>query len=198
MKIVNGIALSLLSLATASFGFAKEVVSQVNDAGHEEVVLVRASDIIHIAPVRESSIDPGISTASATFASPYDPRFNYPKDPKKRCPELEPFLDDAGLQPVDVFSYIAWRESGCRPEAQNAKWDKNGNMTYRLNKDGSYDTGLLQINSSWRTVTRNVCGDAATLNNMQGLKDIECNLAVARWIMDNSAGKLGNWRVYEN
>lgn len=193
MKIINGIVLSLTSLVTASIGFVTEIADKIHELQGEEVVLVSPNDIIQIVPIKEMSIDP-----PRTAASPYVSEFNYPKDPKKRCPKLEPLLDNAGLHPVDVFSYIAWRESGCRPEAQNARWDENGNMTYRLNKDGSYDTGLLQINSSWRTVTRNVCGDEAILNNMQGLKNIDCNLAVARWIMDNSKGKLGNWRVYGN
>jgi hypothetical protein len=66
-------------------------------------------------------------------------------------------------------------------------------MTYALNKNGSYDTGLLQINSSWRTVTATVCGEKALRNRMQGLKDIDCNIRVARYIMENSSGGLSNW-----
>jgi hypothetical protein len=71
-------------------------------------------------------------------------------------------------------------------------------MTYALNKDRSYDTGLLQINSSWYSVTKLVCGDAAVENKMQGLKDPICNVNVARYIMVNSKGKLGNWRIYKD
>jgi hypothetical protein len=100
-----------------------------------------------------------------------------------------------GLFPVETWSYIAWRESGCRRIAQNATWDANGNMTYALNKNGTYDTGLLQINSSWRSVTAKVCGDEAVENYMQGLKTIDCNLRVARYIMDNSQGGLSNWNM---
>lgn len=129
---------------------------------------------------------------------PEDPTDGYdiPADPAKRCPQWEPLLRQEGLEPVEVFSYIAWRESNCRPEAQNATW-KNGVMTYHLNKDKSYDTGLLQINSSWQTVTRKVCGDQADDNHMEGLKDPVCNVRVAKYIMDNSQGKLANWRVYK-
>jgi hypothetical protein len=47
-------------------------------------------------------------------------------------------------------------------------------------------------------VTKLVCGDAAVENKMQGLKDPICNVNVARYIMDNSKGKLGNWRIYQN
>lgn len=124
--------------------------------------------------------------------------YNIPSDTSKRCPKWESLFREVGLEPVEVFSYIAWRESGCNPAAQNAKWDVNGNMTYALNKDRSYDTGLLQINSSWRSKVAMVCGEEAIDNKMDGLKDVSCNLKFAKWIMDNSLGKLGNWRVYEN
>ena len=123
--------------------------------------------------------------------------YNISYDNEKRCPKWEPLFKEYGLEPVDVFSYIAWRESGCNPKAQNAIW-KNGKMTYALNKDGSYDTGLLQINSSWKTVTQKVCGEDATDDHMEGLKDPACNLSVAKYIMDNSKGKLANWKVYKD
>jgi hypothetical protein len=122
--------------------------------------------------------------------------YNIPSDQSKRCPMWEPLFQEVGLLPVEVFSYIAWRESGCNPKAQNATWDAKGNMTYALNKNKSYDTGLLQINSSWRSRVADVCGEAAIENRMSGLKDVNCNVKFAKWIMDNSKGKLGNWRVY--
>jgi len=122
-------------------------------------------------------------------------RQEVPNDPAKRCPKLEPVFEAYGLFPIETWSYIAWRESGCRPKAQNAKWDAAGNMTYALNKDGSYDTGLLQINSSWYSAVKNVCGDDAVKNRMQGLKTVHCNLMMARYIMNNSKGGLANWRM---
>ena len=122
-------------------------------------------------------------------------RAKVPADQSKRCPKLEPVFEAYGLYPVETWSYIAWRESGCRRIAQNATWDANGNMTYALNKNGTYDTGLLQINSSWRSVTAKVCGDEAVQNYMQGLKTVDCNLRVARYIMDNSEGGLSNWNM---
>jgi hypothetical protein len=123
------------------------------------------------------------------------PKYNISYDKEKRCPMWEPLFAEYGL-PVDVFSYIAWRESGCNPKAQNATW-KNGVMTYALNKNRSYDTGLLQINSSWYSAVKKVCGDDAVDNYMEGLKDPVCNVKFAKFIMDNSTGKLGNWRVYK-
>jgi hypothetical protein len=112
-----------------------------------------------------------------------------PNDPEKRCPKFESKFKEYGL-PVQVFSYIAWRESGCNPKAVNAKWDANGNVIWTLNKNGSIDRGLLQINSSWQTVTKNVCG-----TKLSGLLNIDCNLSVAKYIMDNSVGKLNNWNI---
>ena len=124
--------------------------------------------------------------------------YNIPSYQSKRCPMWEPLFQEVGLLPVEVFSYIAWRESRCNAKSQNATWDANGNMTYALNRDKSYDTGLLQINSSWKSRVADVCGEDAVKNRMSGLKDINCNVKFAKWIMDNSKGKLGNWRVYKN
>ncbi len=131
-----------------------------------------------------------ISWGGLTAPSPH---FGVLKDDTKRCPELEETLMEYGLQPVRVFSYIAWRESRCRVKARNARWDRHGNMVYALNSDGSYDSGLLQINSTWRTVTENICGSWATRNRMQGLMKLDCNLRVAKYLLEN--GGLGHWRM---
>lgn len=122
-------------------------------------------------------------------------RKSVPNDPEKRCPKWEDELVRYGLEPVETWSYIMWRESRCRVKAQNATWDANGNMTYALNKNGSYDTGLLQINSSWRSRVAEVCGEWAVENRMQGLKTVDCNLKMARFIMNNTKGGLGNWNM---
>jgi hypothetical protein len=124
-------------------------------------------------------------------------RYNISYDLSERCPKWEPLFEQVGLEPVEVFSYLAFRESHCNPESQNATW-KNGKMTYHLNSDGSYDTGLLQINSSWKTVTEQVCGEEASSNHMAGLKDPMCSVRVAKYIMDNSRGKLANWKIYKD
>ena len=105
------------------------------------------------------------------------------------CPEFEELFKKYGLKPVKTFSYIAYRESRCRPNAVNAKWDSEGNVTWTLNKNGSIDRGLLQINSSWKTVVSKVC---KSLNNdMNVLYDLDCNLKVAKYLLDN--GGLGHW-----
>lgn len=94
------------------------------------------------------------------------------------CPHLEELLASYGLEPVQTFSYIAWKESRCQPDAINTT----------LNRDGSFDTGLLQINSTWRTVTRNICGGGLDL-----LFDVDCNLRVGKYLLDN--GGVAHWGI---
>lgn len=100
-----------------------------------------------------------------------------PKDKTKRCPQWEAKFREYGL-PVVAFSYISWRESRCNERA----WNRT------LNRDGSQDLGLVQVNSSWRTVTRNICG-----TDIKGLFNVDCNLSVAKYLYDN--GGLGHWRL---
>lgn len=100
-----------------------------------------------------------------------------PDDESKRCPQWESKFVEYGLPPK-LFSYIAWRESRCNPEAHNTT----------LNKDGSQDLGLLQVNSTWRTVTRNICG-----TSIDGLFDVDCNLKVSKYLYEN--GGAGHWSL---
>jgi len=101
------------------------------------------------------------------------------------CPKWEPAIKAAGL-PVKEFSFIAWRESRCRVKAINAIWNSKGEMIYHLNKNKSYDSGLLQINSGHREMVRRVCGGDLIL-----LLTLDCNLAVAKSLYD--AGGLAPW-----
>ena len=100
-------------------------------------------------------------------------------------------LAEYGL-PAVPFAYIAWRESRCNPLAINARWNKQGEMTYALNKNGTWDSGLLQINSGHKERVRRVCGRKALANNLAGLLDIDCNLAVAKELYNNGKG-LSHW-----
>ena len=109
-----------------------------------------------------------------------------PADEVQRCTKFEPLFKEYGLVPVETFSYIAWRESRCRIKAINALWDDDGNMVWALNKDKTWDSGLLQINSTWKTVTKNVCG-----GSIQLLMNLDCNLKVAKFLL--SDGGLGHW-----
>jgi hypothetical protein len=94
----------------------------------------------------------------------------------KSCPQWEKQLKANGLTPVKKFSYIMWRESRCQEKVVSKK-----------NSNGTRDYGLLQINSSWRTVTRNVCG-GKTLDVLLGN---QCNLKVAKYLLNN--GGIGHW-----
>ena len=106
-----------------------------------------------------------------------------PKDLSKRCPQWESKFIEYGL-PVELFSYIAWRESGCNEKAINAKYDKDGNVIWTLNKNGSIDRGLVQINSCWKTLTKQICG-----TGLDGLLKVDCNLKVAKYLYDIDGAK---------
>jgi len=103
-----------------------------------------------------------------------------PKDKTKRCPKWEGQFAAFGL-PVETFSYIAYRESRCNPLAHNKT----------LNRNGSQDRGLVQINSSWVTVTAKEC--ASQRGDLSVLFDVRCNLAVARYLYRN--GGLRHWNL---
>lgn len=118
---------------------------------------------------------------------------------EKRCPQYEQLLRKAQL-PVRTFSYVMWRESRCQPRAigWNYKQGKShrdcklapANVYRRCKAVKSYDSGLLQINSSWVSVTAAVC--KSKWGDMSVLLDPKCNVAVARYLYDN--GGLGHWR----
>jgi hypothetical protein len=146
----------------------------------------------HIAALEAAGIETAFVPAVPNpITDGHKKRYNISDDPTHRCPQFEPLFQQYGLEPVEVFSYIAYRESRCNPAAVNAKFDSKGKTTWTLNKDGSIDRGLIQINSCWKTVTKNVCG-----TGLEGLFDVHCNLKVAKYIMDNSSGGLSNWNVW--
>lgn len=124
-------------------------------------------------------------TGIGTVTAKTHDKYNISYDKTKRCPQYEADFKKYGLAPVEVFSYIAWRESRCAPGALNLL----------RNKDRSYDSGLLQINSSWKTVTSQVCG--SKWGNMKALLNLDCNLKVAKFLLDPRNGGLGNWNIYK-
>lgn len=138
---------------------------------------------------------PTTHVPAVTYPVGSGPRF--PDDPTMRCPKWEAKFKEYGL-PVEVFSYIAWRESKCNPKAINARWNSKGVMTYALNSNGTWDSGLVQINSSWIRTVREVCGvDTGSMRqDLEALLKVDCNLKMAKWIMDNTSGKLRNWSIY--
>ena len=107
--------------------------------------------------------------------------------------EINAKLKQFGL-PINPFSYIARRESNCNPNAINAIWNDKGELVWSLNKNGSWDSGLLQINSVHIEGVKRICGKAALANHIEGLRNIDCNLAVAAALYDNGKG-LFHWQI---
>lgn len=120
-------------------------------------------------------------------------------DTTRRCPQFEPMFRAYGL-PVKIFSYIAWRESKCVTRATG--WNYHSGASHLDCPSGvfdrhihceavkSADLGLLQINSTWRTVTRHLCGGGVD-RSIDLLFDLDCNLSVARHLYDR--GGLVHW-----
>jgi Lysozyme like domain len=135
-----------------------------------EVVIVQPSQI-QVIPARQIMAEEEIDAPESK---------KIPSDLTMRCPKWETKFAQHGL-PVQTFSFIAWRESRCRIRAHNTT----------LNADGSQDLGLVQINSSWKKVTSQICN--APYGDLSVLFKVDCNLAVAKYLYDN--GGLRHWRL---
>jgi hypothetical protein len=116
-----------------------------------------------------------------------------------RCEKIESHLHAIGL-PVKAFSYLAWRESRCRVGVVG--WNYHKGLSHRncmtLRNQNykncfavkSFDSGLLQINSTWVTVTSTVCN--SVWGDLTVLLDRKCNLRVAKHLFDN--GGFDHWK----
>lgn len=121
-----------------------------------------------------------------------------PSDETKRCPKWENALRNYDL-PVPIFSYIMWRESRCIPKAIGWNYKEGTNHTNckrspastykKCSAVSSYDSGLLQINSSWVTATSKVC--KSKWGDMTVLLQPDCNLKMGKYLLTSSG--LGNW-----
>lgn len=118
-----------------------------------------------------------------------------------RCPKYEPLLRKYQM-PVDTFSAIMYRESRCVPQAIG--WNYHKGMSYRDCKLSpavtyrhcravkTFDSGLLQINSSWATVTAQVC--KSKRGDLSVLLIPDCNVRVAKYLYEKGGG-ISNWRA---
>ena len=118
----------------------------------------------------------------------------------KACPKYHDAMRKAGLPPA-LISPIMYRESRCDPKAIG--WNYQPGMSYKDCKRApaplyrrcravrSYDSGLLQINSSWVSVTAQVC--KSQYGDMTVLLQPACNLAVEAHLYKRSG--IGNWRA---
>ena len=119
----------------------------------------------------------------------------------KSCPQWEKMLREYGL-PVADFSRIMYRESRCQPNAIGWNYYKGTSYkdcklspaaTYKKCKAvRSYDSGLLQINSSWKTITATVC--KSKFGDLTVLLNAECNLKVASYLFEEGGG-ISNWKA---
>lgn len=119
---------------------------------------------------------------------------------KGTCPDLMPLIKEVGLPPV--FLKIAYRESRCIPQAVGWNYRAGSNagkckkVPFRqylktcAKHIKSYDSGLWQINSSWVSVTKAICGKAPRDG---ALFEPRCNARVAKYLYEN--GGLGHWRA---
>ena len=116
------------------------------------------------------------------------------------CPQWHAKLKQYGL-PVAEFSRIMYRESRCQPKVIG--WNYRAGTSYkdcklspastykRCKAVRSYDSGLLQVNSGWVTLTAQTCHSA--LGDLTVLLQPDCNLRVASAIYKGSG--IGNWRA---
>lgn len=191
-RIVTTVLATLAGTIFAFFGVQAQPQSE--KVSTQQVWVIE--EVVELPKLATTTTAEATTTTSTTMVA-IVAQATIPQDQAKRCPRWEPLFAEYGL-PVETFSYIAWRESGCNPNAINAKWDKNGNMTYHLNKNKTWDSGLLQINSSWIRSVRAVCGIEEPTSMRQDLEvlfDPVCNVKFARWIMDNTSGGLANWNL---
>lgn len=99
------------------------------------------------------------------------------------CPQHHAILKRYGLPPK-VFGPIAWRESRC-----------NFRSISKVRKSTGYpDVGLLQIQGSWRTVTRQICNLKPNENHITALTRPACQLSVARYLWNHGEG-AANWSI---
>lgn len=118
------------------------------------------------------------------------------------CPEWHDAMRKAGL-PVRFFAPVMWRESRCQQNAigwnyKQGKSHKNCKLsparTYRkCSAVRSFDVGLLQVNSNWKSLTKSVCKSSDILI----LQNPECNLAVAAVLWADGEGS-SHWRATSN
>ena len=98
------------------------------------------------------------------------------------CPQHHAILKKYGLPPK-IFGPIAWRESRCSFTSVSAK-----------RYTGWPDVGLLQIQGSWNTLTRQVCRLKPNQSHIRALTRPDCQLRVAAYLWNDGRG-ASNWSV---
>jgi hypothetical protein len=127
-------------------------------------------------------------------------KISLPLDKSKRCIKYEGAFRRYGL-PVDIMSYVSWRESRCDVKAVGWNY-KHGKSAWDCKRQefkkylvsckawDTFDSGLLQVNSSWYSVTKELCG-ATPQSGI--LRTIDCNLKVSKFMIDSNSYPMRNW-----
>lgn len=175
-------------------------VQQVETLEHGVQVLIpiATTTTTTIKTVQKNSV-PKVKRSKQEIALIRKAMSKVPKNQKYRCPKWEPLLREYKL-PVELYSYLIWRESRCQTKAigwnyksNQGPWDcKHAPASiYRKCKAvDSYDSGLLQINSSWTTLVADIC--KGRWGDMKVLLEPRCNVKVASVLYAEAKG-LGNW-----
>jgi hypothetical protein len=160
--------------------------------------VVTTSTMVEVPTIVPASTTTTTSTTTSTTVAEKIGLLSVPSDQEKRCPQFEATFREYKMLPIETWSYIAWRESRCQTKVVGWNYHKGLSHEDCAHRDferhrncdavRSYDIGLLQVNSSWRTVTRRICG-----GSIERLFDLDCNLRVARWLHAN--GGFAHWRV---
>ena len=154
---------------------------------------------VSAASVSAASITPKVKRSPEEIKRIKKAMERVPSNKKMRCPKWEGLLKKYEL-PVKLYSYIMWRESRCVPKAIGWNYKQGtGHWNCKLapahiyrkcKAVKSYDSGLLQINSSWSTLTSEVCN--APYGDMSVLLVPECNVRISAVLYDEARG-LTNW-----
>lgn len=151
-----------------------------------------------IPTVHKSSV-PKVKRSKAEIQIIHKAMRKVPSGEEYRCPKWEPLLRKYEL-PVELYSYLIWRESRCQSASIGWNYKSNkgpwncklapAHIYKKCKAVDSYDSGLLQINSSWTTLVSDVCN--GKWGDMKILLKPECNVKVAA-VLYNEAKGLTNW-----
>lgn len=132
--------------------------------------------------------------------APVSPAIAHHDAAQQACGKWVPLMRANGL-PVEAFTKICYRESRGveRAIGWNYKRGKTHKDCRRAPADtyrkcpavSSFDLGIWQINSTWVTVTKQVCRRPDL--GIFALLEPSCNAAVAGYLYRN--GGLGHWRA---
>ncbi|CAB4158766.1 hypothetical protein UFOVP711_24 [uncultured Caudovirales phage] len=165
------------------------------------VRLFLATPTTTIAVVKKASLKPTQKPYERKWVTLHvdGKNVSIPRDKTYRCPNMEATIRKAGLKPTALWSYIAWRESRCTAKAIGWNYKKGksvedcklapASIYKRCSAISSYDSGVWQINSSWKTLTAQTC--KTPYGKMEVLLDVDCNIKMVKALYGD--GGLHHW-----